>query len=71
MKRGLDGIEVWHTKHDAAAVRRYRGLAERFGLLMTGGSDYHGGMKNDDHMLGTIGVPLSGVEMMRRRLFAR
>ena len=21
VKRGLDGIEVWHTKHDAAAVR--------------------------------------------------
>lgn len=41
-RRGLDGIEVWHSKHDAQDVARYRGFAQLHGLLMTGGSDYHG-----------------------------
>jgi len=41
-RRGLDGIEVWHSKHDAVAIQRYRGFAQLHGLLMTGGSDFHG-----------------------------
>jgi predicted metal-dependent phosphoesterase TrpH len=39
---GLDAIEVYHSDHDHAASDRYRRLAEDLGLLMTGGSDYHG-----------------------------
>ena len=39
---GLDAIEVYHSDHDHAASDRYRRLADDLGLLMTGGSDYHG-----------------------------
>lgn len=39
---GLDAIEVYHSDHDHGACDRYRRLAEELGLLMTGGSDYHG-----------------------------
>jgi len=39
---GLDALEVYHSDHDAAASERYRRLADDLGLLMTGGSDYHG-----------------------------
>ena len=39
---GLDAIEVFHSKHDQAAVARYMGLAAGHGLLVTGGSDFHG-----------------------------
>ena len=39
---GLDALEVYHSDHDAAASDRYRRLADDLGLLMTGGSDYHG-----------------------------
>ena len=39
---GLDAIEVYHSDHDATAVSRYRDLADRLGVLMTGGSDFHG-----------------------------
>jgi predicted metal-dependent phosphoesterase TrpH len=41
-RAGLDAIEVYHSDHDADAVRRYRGLATALGLLATGGSDFHG-----------------------------
>jgi hypothetical protein len=39
---GLAGIEVWHPKHDAQRVRNYMAAAETYGLLVTGGSDFHG-----------------------------
>ena len=39
---GMPAIEVFHSDHDAADVARYEGIAARFGLLVTGGSDYHG-----------------------------
>lgn len=42
---GLDGIEAFHSDHDRAAIRRYLDFAERFNLLVTGGSDYHGRRK--------------------------
>ena len=38
---GLDGIEVHRPDHDAERVKRYGGLAREFGLLATGGSDFH------------------------------
>ena len=39
---GLAGIEVIHSDHDAALIEKYTKLADRFGLLKTGGSDFHG-----------------------------
>jgi predicted metal-dependent phosphoesterase TrpH len=39
---GLDALEVYHSDHDAAAIERYHGVARALGLLMTGGSDFHG-----------------------------
>lgn len=42
VEAGLDGLEVRHTEHSAAASRHYEALALDLGLLPTGGSDYHG-----------------------------
>ncbi len=39
---GLAGIEVYHSDHDEHLVRKYRDLAKKYGLLQTGGSDFHG-----------------------------
>jgi 3',5'-nucleoside bisphosphate phosphatase len=39
---GLDAIEVYHSDHDAAAVDRYGRMAEELGVLVSGGSDFHG-----------------------------
>src|SRR5690606_4808255 len=38
---GLDGIETIHPSHSPALSRRYRDVVERYGLIETGGSDYH------------------------------
>ncbi|MBE3556043.1 MAG: PHP domain-containing protein [Firmicutes bacterium] len=41
-ERGLDGLEVYNTRHTPQAVAHYLALAQRQGLLITGGSDDHG-----------------------------
>lgn len=42
---GLRAIEVYHSDQTAADSARYFELARKYGLLMTGGSDFHGGNK--------------------------
>lgn len=39
---GLDGIEVYYSEHNPSQVNLYRNIANNLGLLMTGGSDFHG-----------------------------
>ena len=38
----FDGMEVYHTKHNDDDVKRYKALAKKHNLFITGGSDYHG-----------------------------
>ncbi len=40
--QGLDALEAFHPDHGAALVDHYVTLAGTLGLLMTGGSDFHG-----------------------------
>lgn len=40
-----DGVEVYHSDHLAEDERRYAAMAARFGVLATGGSDFHGERK--------------------------
>jgi predicted metal-dependent phosphoesterase TrpH len=42
---GLAGLEVLHSDHDDTLIAKYTALADRFGLLRTGGSDFHGQTK--------------------------
>ncbi len=39
---GLQGLEAYHADHTPEQVRHYLELARRLGLIVTGGSDYHG-----------------------------
>lgn len=48
---GLAGLEVYHTDHDTSERDRYRRRAEDLGLIVTGGSDFHG----DDRPGGGLG----------------
>lgn len=36
------GLEVRHSDHDAAAEKRYAAMVAHYGLIATGGSDFHG-----------------------------
>lgn len=52
---GLDGVETHHPDHEAGDTRRLAALAERFDLVTTGGSDYHGSRKAIE--LGSVLAP--------------
>ena len=41
-QEGLGGLEVWHRDNPPEQRRRLLALAQRWGLLVTGGSDWHG-----------------------------
>lgn len=53
---GIVGIEAYHGAHDQAAREHYSRLAERFGLVVTGGSDFHGD-QHEGGELGSANVP--------------
>ncbi|HYV06685.1 MAG TPA: PHP domain-containing protein [Blastocatellia bacterium] len=60
VEMGLDGIEAIYSRHSPADRDRYAGMARRHGLLVTGGSDYHGTYKPDISIvkgLGDLAVP--------------
>ena len=40
---GLDGMEVYYSKYDAATTALAMEIAKEYGILPSGGSDYHGG----------------------------
>ncbi len=42
---GLNAIEAYHSDHTPEDTQLYLGLASRYGLRVTGGSDYHGAIK--------------------------
>jgi len=52
VEAGLDGIECFHTKHSTAMSEHYLEIADRFQLLVTGGSDCHGFSKGKPVMGG-------------------
>ena len=55
---GLDAIEAYHSDHGAADVQRYLSYAQKYGLRVTGGSDFHGENK-PAVKLGQANVPTS------------
>jgi predicted metal-dependent phosphoesterase TrpH len=65
---GVDGIEAIHPCHSDERVAYYTGIASEYFLLTSGGSDFHGGRKNGEHLLGRYVVPEDDVQAMRRRL---
>lgn len=69
-RRGLDGIEVWHSKHGPAEINRYREIARAHGLLMTGGSDFHG-ERTPDVSIGSVAVPEQVIADLDEALRAR
>lgn len=44
---GLRGIEAYHSDHSSEDTARYLDYARKYGLAVTGGSDFHGDTKPD------------------------
>ena len=58
MTCGLRGIEAYHRKHSPAIVEYFSSMAEKLGLIVTGGSDFHApNIMNGQIILGKNFVP--------------
>ena len=58
---GLAGVEATHPAHSGPAVERWTALARRYGLLVTAGSDHHGGEREVP-----VGAAVTGRETLER-----
>lgn len=68
---GLDGMEVLYPKFDAQTTALAGALAKTFGLLPSGGSDFHGANKPDIQLgrgKGELFVPMDLLEALRERI---
>jgi predicted metal-dependent phosphoesterase TrpH len=68
LKDGIDGIEVFHSEHKGPVIRHYEDFAKRHKLLITGGSDCHGTLKNSV-LIGKTTIPYSYVEALKKYRF--
>ena len=61
---GLVGVETYYNGYTADEISRLVSLANKFGLIATGGSDYHGLDATNETMIGGVNVPLESVERL-------
>jgi len=66
VKAGLSGLEVYYNKHRPDIMRKYSALADKHGLIATGGSDCHGSINGKGIiMMGSVKVKYEAVEKLR------
>jgi len=64
VKMGLAGLEVYYSEHTQGMVNFYLGLVNKYKLIATGGSDFHGDAK-PNVQLGSIKIPYELVENLK------
>jgi len=67
---GLQGIEVYYPQHNPNLVKRYLALAQKFNLIATGGTDFHGKPMPDIKIgrgFGSLNVPDSVLTRLEER----
>lgn len=42
VEAGLNGIEIYYPEHTVKQIRSYKKISQKFNLLVTGGTDFHG-----------------------------
>jgi predicted metal-dependent phosphoesterase TrpH len=64
---GLPALEAFHSDHDPETTEHYLALAERYGLAVSGGSDYHGEPVRRRSAFGKVGLPVEYFERLSAR----
>jgi predicted metal-dependent phosphoesterase TrpH len=64
---GLDALEAYHPDHTPEDTARYLAMARAHGVLVTGGSDYHGPGSGRTAGLGTVTLPADAFAALETR----
>jgi 3',5'-nucleoside bisphosphate phosphatase len=62
---GLDALEAYHSDHDAADTAHYLELADRLGLKVSGGSDFHGDESHGPGGPGSVALPRQRFDQLK------
>ena len=65
--RGLMGMEVFYSTYDRRTTEAAQAMAEHYGLLPSGGSDFHGAIKPDIQLgvgRGNLQIPMQWLEQL-------
>lgn len=65
---GMPALEVYHPDHDALDTNRYLQIARTHGLLVTGGSDFHGRGSTREAAFGKTHLPSVEYTRLAERL---
>ncbi len=60
---GLQGLEAYHSKHSQAQTLKYKNMAKKLDLIVTGGSDCHGLSRG--LLMGSANVPDSVLDDLK------
>jgi hypothetical protein len=63
---GLAAIEVYHSSHDGQAQEHYASVAQRYDLIPTGGSDFHGEGTRRAEFFGVVHLPVAHFDRLVR-----
>lgn len=63
---GLDGIEVYHYSHNRESIAFLKKIVEKYGLIASGGSDFHG-RSGQNGTVGSMKVPKGYLDNMKQR----
>ncbi len=61
---GLVGIEAYYSGYTDDEIGKLVSLADKYGLITTGGSDYHGLDTSAETVIGNVDVPVESVERL-------
>lgn len=67
VEAGLPALEAFHSEHDPETTEHYLALAERYGLAVSGGSDYHGEPVRRRSAFGRVGLSPAHFEHLSAR----
>lgn len=66
VNQGIKGIEVYHSKHHKNVIEELINIADKYGLLITGGSDCHGAIDGATPLLGSLKIPYSILDGLKK-----
>ena len=59
---GIAGLEVYYPKYSQNKIARLEALATKYGIITSGGSDYHGLDNNIGSNMGSVDLPQNAIE---------